>query len=248
MVWTESRSEQREDSYRVVLHFRRPARGLGEEQIGEEEFLFDLTGVLQDRQVLVWPEGGEISTGGLPETSVTPDAKRTVLSTRPLVTALPPIGDQIRHSIVGIATAIAASRGMSYRVLGRIKKGRFVLQSQPGNRPEVRAATVPETRSTTRRGGPTRTIARRMIRVTGGAVLVSWSVFILAGGGTELSQGNIASGSLLIPGVIGTFLASASVLLWNNTRMGRLRNGKILLWLIVCALVVSFVGIVLAGG
>ena len=57
IVWAESSSEQREDSYRVVLQFRRPARRIREEQTGEEEFLFDLTGKLQDRQVLVWPEG-----------------------------------------------------------------------------------------------------------------------------------------------------------------------------------------------
>ena len=57
IVWAESSSEQREDSYRVVLLFRRPARGVREEQTGEEEFIFDLTGKLQDRQVLVWPEG-----------------------------------------------------------------------------------------------------------------------------------------------------------------------------------------------
>jgi hypothetical protein len=56
IVWTERTSEQREDSYRVVLQFRRPARGLREEQTGEEEFLFNLAGVLEDRQVLLWPE------------------------------------------------------------------------------------------------------------------------------------------------------------------------------------------------
>ena len=55
IVWTESSSEPREDSYRVVLQFRRPSRGLREEQTGEEEFIFNLTGKLQDRQVLVSP-------------------------------------------------------------------------------------------------------------------------------------------------------------------------------------------------
>ena len=59
IVWTETDSEQREDSYRVVLQFRRPERGLREEQTGEEEFIFDLTGGLQDRQVLLWPEPTE---------------------------------------------------------------------------------------------------------------------------------------------------------------------------------------------
>ena len=58
VVWTELRSEAvGEDYYRIVLQFRRPARGILEEQTGEEEFLFDTTGILQDRQVLVWPDG-----------------------------------------------------------------------------------------------------------------------------------------------------------------------------------------------
>ena len=58
VVWTELRSETiGEDYYRVVLQFSRPQRGILEAQTGEEEFLFDLTGILQDRQVLLWPEG-----------------------------------------------------------------------------------------------------------------------------------------------------------------------------------------------
>ena len=66
IVWTESSSEPRGDSYRVVLQFRRPSRGLREEQTGEEEFIFNLTGKLQDRRVLVWPEGVPSSTGFAP--------------------------------------------------------------------------------------------------------------------------------------------------------------------------------------
>jgi len=58
IVWTELRSETiGEDYYRVVLQFNRPQRGVLEAQTGEEEFLFDFTGILQDRQVLLWPEG-----------------------------------------------------------------------------------------------------------------------------------------------------------------------------------------------
>ena len=64
IVWSEIDSEQREDTYRVVLQFRRPARGLTEEQTGEEEFAFDLMGELQFRQVLAWPEG--VSAPGPP--------------------------------------------------------------------------------------------------------------------------------------------------------------------------------------
>ena len=58
VVWTELHSESvSEDYYKVVLQFRRPGREILEEHTGEEEFLFDLTGILQDRQILVWPEG-----------------------------------------------------------------------------------------------------------------------------------------------------------------------------------------------
>ena len=63
VVWTELDSEQRgEDFFRVVLQFRRPARGVQEEQTGQEEFIFDDTGSLQDRQVLVWPEPVDAGT------------------------------------------------------------------------------------------------------------------------------------------------------------------------------------------
>ena len=66
IVWLEGSSEQREDSYRVVLLFRRPARSISEEQTGEEEFIFDLTGQLHDRQVLVWPEAAASDTRSSP--------------------------------------------------------------------------------------------------------------------------------------------------------------------------------------
>ena len=60
VVWTELHSESvGEDYYKVVLQFRRPGRGIPEEQTGEEEFLFDFMGILQDRQVLHWPEGAD---------------------------------------------------------------------------------------------------------------------------------------------------------------------------------------------
>jgi hypothetical protein len=76
IVWAELRSETvGEDYYRIVLQFRRPTRGILEEQTGEEEFLFDLTGVLQDRQVLLWPESlsagqGEVDTTAMPQLEV----------------------------------------------------------------------------------------------------------------------------------------------------------------------------------
>jgi hypothetical protein len=57
IAWSDSKTENREDSYRVVLQFRLPARGLNEEQTGEEEFIFDHLGELRDRQMLLWPKG-----------------------------------------------------------------------------------------------------------------------------------------------------------------------------------------------
>ena len=59
IVWAKSSAEEGEDSYTVVLQFKRAARGLGEEQTGEEEFIFDKIGELQDRQVVLWPEKDE---------------------------------------------------------------------------------------------------------------------------------------------------------------------------------------------
>jgi hypothetical protein len=55
IVWTELESQQRDDSYRVVLQFRIPTRDPEKAQTGEEEFIFNLVGTLLDRQVLVWP-------------------------------------------------------------------------------------------------------------------------------------------------------------------------------------------------
>jgi hypothetical protein len=59
IVWSEVSSEQREDTFRIVLQFRRPGRVVLEEQTGEEEFIFNQLGALVFRQVLAWPEGGE---------------------------------------------------------------------------------------------------------------------------------------------------------------------------------------------
>jgi len=56
IVWSEIRSEEREDTFRIVLQFRRPGRGISESQTGEEEFFFDQAGALVFRQVLAWPE------------------------------------------------------------------------------------------------------------------------------------------------------------------------------------------------
>ena len=66
IVWTELESELREDSYRVVLQFRPPVHGAREQQTGQEEFIFDLTGNLTYRQVLAWPR----SSSHLPQISL----------------------------------------------------------------------------------------------------------------------------------------------------------------------------------
>ena len=68
-MWLEKSAEQTEDYYRVVLEFRRPARGLQEEQTGKEEFVFDHIGGLMFRQVVAWPE----------ETREQPSTNTTVL-------------------------------------------------------------------------------------------------------------------------------------------------------------------------
>jgi len=63
IVWSEISSEEREDTFRILLQFRRPGRGISESQTGEEEFFFDQTGELVFRQVLAWPEVGESQEG-----------------------------------------------------------------------------------------------------------------------------------------------------------------------------------------
>ncbi len=67
IVWSELTSEKREDTYRVVLQFRRPTRGVQEEQTREEEFVFDQLGKLEFRQVLAWPEGVASGASAPPE-------------------------------------------------------------------------------------------------------------------------------------------------------------------------------------
>jgi len=56
IVWTEVRSERRDDYYWIILRFTQPARDIAEAQTGEEEFVIDEVGNLIDRQVLVWPD------------------------------------------------------------------------------------------------------------------------------------------------------------------------------------------------
>ena len=113
IVWVESSSEQREDSYRVVLLFRRPARGVREEQTGEEEFIFDLTGKLQDRQVLVWPEG---AASGARSSPAAPSLEEMAPRVPPFLRQRPGTGGMMffppfikLRIIVGILTALSHS-------------------------------------------------------------------------------------------------------------------------------------------
>jgi len=115
IVWSELSSEQREDTYRVVLQFRRPARLVREEQTGEEEFVFDLTGKLEFRQVLAWPEGAESA----PPPPAAPPAEEAV----PRPTTPPPMGE-----VASIRTQ-PTERGRKYQsffqeVLVEIKRAR----------------------------------------------------------------------------------------------------------------------------
>ena len=75
IVWAEAGAEQREDSYRIVLQFKPPAPGLREQQMGEEEFIFGLTGGLEERQVLFWPtdvHGGSASASASAPNPIAP--------------------------------------------------------------------------------------------------------------------------------------------------------------------------------
>ena len=56
IVWSTSESDAGCASIKVILQFRRPGRGLPEEESGLEEFLFDYNGDLQVRRVLSWPD------------------------------------------------------------------------------------------------------------------------------------------------------------------------------------------------
>jgi len=62
IVWSTSESDAGCASIKVILQFRRPGRGLPEEESGLEEFLFNYNGELQDRQVLAWPSNSSAPT------------------------------------------------------------------------------------------------------------------------------------------------------------------------------------------
>jgi len=74
IVWSTSESEAGDAIIKVVLQFRRPDRGLPEEESGLEEFLFDYNGELQDRQVLFWPDNANEPTVKEYQPSVSPSS------------------------------------------------------------------------------------------------------------------------------------------------------------------------------
>ena len=127
IVWSELSSEQREDTYRVVLQFRRPTRLVMEEQTGEEEFVFDLTGKLVFRQVRAWPEGAESA----PPPPAAPPAEEAV----PRPTTAPPMREvaSIRPQPTDASSrcrqpGVTSERGVRYHtffteVLTQIKAG-----------------------------------------------------------------------------------------------------------------------------
>ena len=120
IVWTEANAERREDSYRVVLRFKRPAPGLREEQMGEEEFIFGLTGDLEERQVLVWPAEGRGDNGSAPG-SVAPTAEAPD-QTQPGFPDLTSVWVPLPFRILLFKFGIV--RGLLERVLGRESRRR----------------------------------------------------------------------------------------------------------------------------
>lgn len=55
IVWEENDKQHNEDSYRVLLQFRRPGHSYRVEQTGLMEFIFDLRGTQLEKQFLAWP-------------------------------------------------------------------------------------------------------------------------------------------------------------------------------------------------
>lgn len=107
IVWAELAAEPREDSYRVVLQFRRPTRQLQEEQTGQEEFIFDPLGNLLDRQVLAWP----VAVSGSPVGSTQGAGVGTTIAAANLPSWLPRMSPalgglaKITHPVVSIVGA-----------------------------------------------------------------------------------------------------------------------------------------------
>ena len=124
IVWVEGSAEHREDSFRIVLKFKPPVPGLRDEQVGEEEFIFGLTGGLEERQVILWPTHLQVHEGAgsapAPSSEVPSAGAERLRHTgfpesRPMWVPLPV---RMKLLIVGLV------RHLVERVLSRASKGR----------------------------------------------------------------------------------------------------------------------------
>lgn len=200
IVWAEASSEQREDSYRVVLQFRRPARGLREEQTGEEEFLFDLTGVLQDRQVLLWPDGlnageGEVDTTAMPE---------------PGISTLHPVEPPSIAEALTSPPAISHAETTEHRseVLSKAEEGGAAVTV-----PDTAEVELEPTDSTLLHGVLDR-IASRIV----GSAMGLWGLVLLIGGIAYISEGYGWQGYLVLIGGLASLFSA--ILLYLRTKLG----------------------------
>jgi hypothetical protein len=378
VVWAEINSDQREDTYRVVLQFRRPSRGLVEEQTGEEEFLFDLAGNLQDRQVLVWPEIGSMSE---PAVSENPPAlsrvspvqssserlpsparqssrspvrpatdkhvpqiddliwrsfdnnverfsrasvhlsnllgwisawirqhveKITLLARRLMPLYFPTESEDQPSSLdtvllcpqchaeykpgqrfctsCGVGFDEPPSSGVSPAIEPLVTSNcsRCLAEYSPGQKfctkcgAAIDAAPahlpLPSTQPSSMFKGGTETEGdtparnphllekilstwgshfyvhrRRIIRIPIGVVLLLWGAFLFLGGSTEISQGALAVGLVILAGGGMTILSAGILLGWDKLRMGRVGKGMITFLLSVGGFLLFIVGVALTG-
>ena len=241
IVWAELRSEVvGEDYYRIVLQFRRPARGILEEQTGEEEFLFDLTGVLQDRQVLLWPESlsagqGEVDTTAMPQLEVSALQPAELPSIAEPLTSPP----DFPHAEPTERRSEASPNGEEG---GAADTAEVELGTSTLSPPSIKPA--PSIRSDDRPLGTSSPIGRR-VRQIAGILLGLWSAVLLMGGTSEISEGQLPAGLLILGGCVATIVGAG--LLWPQTklRFGRLESRWVIIGLIVGGFVVFVVGIAL---
>ena len=241
IVWAELRSEVvGEDYYRIVLQFRRPARGILEEQTGEEEFLFDLTGVLQDRQVLLWPESlsagqGEVDTTAMPQLEVSALQPAELPSIAEALTSPP----DFPHAEPTERRSEASPNGEEG---GAADTAEVELGTSTLSPPSIKPA--PSIRSDDRPLGTSSPIGRR-VRQIAGILFGLWSAVLLMGGTIEISEGQLPAGLLILAGCVATIVGAG--LLWPQTklRFGRLESRWVIIGLIVGGFVVFVVGIAL---
>ena len=248
IVWAELRSEVvGEDYYRIVLQFRRPARGILEEQTGEEEFLFDLTGVLQDRQVLLWPESlsagqGEVDTTAMPQLEVSALQPAELPSIAEALTSPP----DFPHAEPTERRSEASPNGEEG---GAADTAEVELGTSTISPPSIKPA--PSIRSDDRplrTSSPIRraTVTSR-VRQIAGILLGLWSAVLLMGGTIEISEGQLPGGLLILAGCVATIVGAG--LLWPQTklRFGRLGSRWGIIGLVVGGFVAFVVGVALTA-